>query len=188
MTECFSPVNRVPQESLKAWWRTAAAPQSMAASWAKVSGAVRLDRQQVVGTVRLDDGAQVDILEQRAQGGDLAALVPAAAARERPAGVRDQRHGLEVGAVGVAVRAADPHASHGRATSAASAGMSASSESRRGPSARHVLQGVRVGVRHHPADRRVRRRDPAPLGAAPRAHLAGNGQRGRNGALAGGTV
>ena len=54
-------------------------------------GAVRLDREHVVGAVRLDDGAlgvargvqgvegdhaaaQVDVLEQRAQRGDLAAL------------------------------------------------------------------------------------------------------------------
>ena len=76
-------------------------------------GTVRLDRQHVVGAVRLDDGAlgvaggvqgvegdhaaaQVDVLDQRAQGGDLAALVAAAAARGRATGVRDQRHGLEV--------------------------------------------------------------------------------------------
>ena len=91
-------------------------------------GAVRLDRQHVVGAVRLDDGArgvaggvqrvegehaaaQVDILEQRAQRRRLAALVAATAAGERPAAVRDQGDGLEVHAVRrVAVRAADPHA------------------------------------------------------------------------------
>ena len=81
--------------------------------------------------------------------------------------MRDQRHGLEVGAVRVAVRAPDPLAVRGQRRH-----VRVLRETRRGPPAQHVLQGVRVGVRHHSADRRVRRRDPAPLGAAPRAHRA----------------
>ena len=56
--------------------------------------------------------AQVDVLEQRAQGGGLAGSRQQRLASGRPACVT--RHGLEVGAVRVAVRAADPLAVGGQ--------------------------------------------------------------------------
>ena len=78
--------------------------------------------------------------------------------------MRDQRGGLEAGAVGgVAVGAADALAVGGEGGQ-----VGRLREARRRPLAQHVGQGVRVGVREHPAEGRVRRRRPAPVGVAPR--------------------
>ena len=138
-------------------------------------GAVRLDRQHVVRAVRLDDGprgvagrvqrvqgehaaAQIDVLQQGAQRGGLAALVAAAEARDGTAGVGDQGHRLEVrGVVGVPVRAADALAVRGQRRH-----VRVLRETRRRPPRQHLPQRVRVGVHQHPADGRVRRRHPAP--------------------------
>ena len=137
-------------------------------------GAVALDGEQIVGAVRLDDrplgvsggvqgvqgdqaAAHIDILQQRPGRGDLAPLVAAAAAREGMAGVGHQRHRLEMGVVArMAVGAADALAIRRERR-----GVRRLGKPRRRPLAEHLRQGVRVGVRHHPADRRVRRRHPA---------------------------
>ena len=163
----------------------------MAASCAKVSGQFALDRQHVVGAVRLDHGArgvaggvqgvegehaaaQVDVLEQRAQRRRLAALVAAAAAGQRSATVGDQRDGLEVHAVRrVAVRAAVCAATgRSHAIGRQRRQVRILGEPRRRPDPQRLLQGIRVGAGHHPADGRRRRRRPAAPGAAPRAQRA----------------
>ncbi len=140
-------------------------------------GAVALDGKQIVGAVRLDDRplvvsggvqgvqgdqatAHIDILQQRPGRGDLTPLVAAAAARERVTGVAHQRYRLEMGVlVRMAVDAADALAVRRERRDGRRPG-----EPRRCPLAEHRRQGVRVGVRHHPTDRRVRWRHPAALG------------------------
>ncbi len=99
--------------------------------------------------------------------------------------MRHQRHGLEAGAAGVAVRAADALAvGRQRPPVEAVADVPAARRRlalprrrllarrvrlrpRRRPARLHLPQRVRVEVRHHPAERRVRRRRQLPRARVP---------------------
>ena len=149
--------------------------------------AIALDGEQIVGAVDVDNRAfgvvggvqriegnqapaHVDVLQQRLRGGNLAALVTAAAAGERAPVVGDQRHGFEVHArAAIAVGAADALAVGGERGRLGAVGH----RTRRGPTPQHLGQGVGVDVGEHPAQRGVRRCDPTPrLGVAPRPQRA----------------
>ena len=124
-------------------------------------GAVALDGEQIVGAVDVDNRAfgvvggvqriegnqapaHVDILQQRLRGGNLAALVTAAAAGERAPVVGDQRDRLEVHArAAMAVGAADALAVGGERGRLGAVGH----RTRRGPTPQHLGQGVGVAPR-----------------------------------------